>query len=201
MSSQENSVATEQTKHMVQNSSIDKLKTLPNTLFQLDVPELDFGIYRIMNHKRKEIEEFIEKHLAQAVEEELAKHQTTAKQELMEKLQDMRKEIEKTLGAKTLTDGEVEEKFKDTPIVRKYLELKKQLDEIEVTENIEIQVSNDLYGFFQGTMKTVVSLPKGDTRSGKRSMQYLTVGRKSSFTGRPSINTMLRRVRSSRTMN
>jgi adenine-specific DNA-methyltransferase len=40
----------------------DKLRTLLEELFQLDRAEgLDFGIYRIMNHKRDEISTFLKR--------------------------------------------------------------------------------------------------------------------------------------------
>jgi hypothetical protein len=45
-----------------QDDPLERLKDLLRTLFQFDMPELDFGIYRIMNYRRREIEEFIEKH-------------------------------------------------------------------------------------------------------------------------------------------
>jgi len=50
------------------DSSLERLKELLRTQLQLDSPELDFGIYRIMNYRRKEIEEFIEKGLLGTVE-------------------------------------------------------------------------------------------------------------------------------------
>jgi adenine-specific DNA-methyltransferase len=40
-------------------------------LFQYDVSDLDFGIYRILNRKKKQIEQFIEKDLLDAVNEGL----------------------------------------------------------------------------------------------------------------------------------
>ena len=36
-----------------------KLKTLLRELFQFDAADLDFGIYRIMNQRRAEIESFV----------------------------------------------------------------------------------------------------------------------------------------------
>ena len=127
------------------------MKTLLRTLFQFDVPELDFGIYRIMNYRRKEIEEFIEKHLVQAVENEFQKFRGDAVGELEKKLEEKRKEIERmeqSLGEKILKNGEIEEKFKERPFAKEYLELMRQLKEAEVTESIKIQVFNDLYNFF-----------------------------------------------------
>ena len=47
----------------------EQLKTLLRELFQLDNNDLDFGIYRILNLKSKEVEEFISIHLDAKVEE------------------------------------------------------------------------------------------------------------------------------------
>ncbi len=40
-----------------------KLKTLPEELFQLDQPDLDFGIYRVLHAKSAEVSQFLEKDL------------------------------------------------------------------------------------------------------------------------------------------
>ncbi len=51
--------------------SRDKLKSLLRGLFQLDnSSDLDFGIYRIMNHKKEDIEKFIEKDLIGEIEKQ-----------------------------------------------------------------------------------------------------------------------------------
>jgi len=57
----------------------EKFQKLLRELFQFDCADLDFGIYRIMNHKRAIIEQFIEKDLLNAVSEEL---QTTQKRQV-----------------------------------------------------------------------------------------------------------------------
>ena len=45
----------------IQNSAnYDKLKNVLKEVFQLDQADLDFGIYRIMNQKRNEINDFLE---------------------------------------------------------------------------------------------------------------------------------------------
>ena len=41
----------------------DRLKTILREMFQLDRGDLDFGLYRIMNLKAKEIEEFLDNEL------------------------------------------------------------------------------------------------------------------------------------------
>ncbi len=44
-----------------------KLLNILNEIFQLDQSDLDFGIYRIMNSKSKEINEFLDKDLLSSV--------------------------------------------------------------------------------------------------------------------------------------
>ena len=58
---------------------LQRLKEHLRKLFQLDFGELDFGIYRIMNYKRKEIENFIEKDLIETVEKEFEQYKTSKK--------------------------------------------------------------------------------------------------------------------------
>jgi len=128
-----------------------KLKDHLKVLFQFDCADLDFGIYRIMNYKRKEIEKFIEDDLIGVVEKEFEKYKVQDQKELLERIEEKKKEIrklEKELGEKILKNGEIEEKFRDRPFAKEYLELKKQIDEIDVTEGIQSQVFNDLYNFF-----------------------------------------------------
>ena len=43
------------------NANLTKFQDLLRELFQFDCADLDFGIYRIMNHKRDVIERFISK--------------------------------------------------------------------------------------------------------------------------------------------
>jgi adenine-specific DNA-methyltransferase len=55
-------------------NSLEKFQNLLRTLFQFDYADLDFGIYRILNYKRKQIEEFITKRLPESVETAFAKY-------------------------------------------------------------------------------------------------------------------------------
>lgn len=133
------------------NDSIQKLRVLLKSLFQFDAAELDFGIYRVMNHKRKEIENFIEDDLIKVIEKEFERYKAQNQKELLEKIGEKKKEIrklEKELGEKILKNGEIEEKFRDKPFAKEYTELKKQIEEIDITESIQSQVFNDLYNFF-----------------------------------------------------
>lgn len=46
-----------------------KLQGLFRELFQLDMADLDFGLYRLFNIKRNEIEDFLTKQLPKEVDE------------------------------------------------------------------------------------------------------------------------------------
>jgi adenine-specific DNA-methyltransferase len=54
-----------------------KLKKILIQIFQLDQADLDFGIYRIMNQKRDEIEHFLDKELLPQVKEEFSKYKSS----------------------------------------------------------------------------------------------------------------------------
>ena len=53
------------------NELKEKLKAKLREIFQFESEDLNFGIYRIMNYKRKEIEEFIEKELIGEIRRQL----------------------------------------------------------------------------------------------------------------------------------
>ncbi len=48
---------------------LERFQGLLRELFQFDCQDLDFGIYRVLNYKRKQIEEFITTRLPQHVDE------------------------------------------------------------------------------------------------------------------------------------
>jgi adenine-specific DNA-methyltransferase len=45
------------------SQKFEKLKTLLLELFQLDKPDLDFGIYRVMHAKSAEVMQFLDRDL------------------------------------------------------------------------------------------------------------------------------------------
>jgi adenine-specific DNA-methyltransferase len=60
----------------------EKLKTLLKELFQLDQPDLDFGLYRIMHAKSAEVTQFLDKDLLPQVKQEFNLYKTADKAEL-----------------------------------------------------------------------------------------------------------------------
>ena len=71
----------------------DKFMDILKEMFQMDQAELDFGIYRIMNAKRAEIEKFLKEDLLPQVSEEFKKYRGTEVEEKKKKLDEMRKNL------------------------------------------------------------------------------------------------------------
>jgi adenine-specific DNA-methyltransferase len=64
----------------------EKLKTLLKELFQLDQPDLDFGLYRIMHAKSVEVTQFLDKELLPQVKEAFGLYKTADKAEIEKEL-------------------------------------------------------------------------------------------------------------------
>ena len=68
------------------NQKYEKLKTLLKELFQLDQPDLDFGLYRIMHAKSAEVTQFLDKDLLPQVKQAFDLYKTADKAELEKEL-------------------------------------------------------------------------------------------------------------------
>src|SRR5699024_7367149 len=122
-----------------------KLQKKLRELFQFDVSDLDFGIYRILNRKRDEIEEFIEEDLLNAIEKGLEEYQ----KEDVSKYEDQLREAKNNIPDNAFNDdGSIKEDFKEFPDVKKYIEAKQALASLNVGEEIEKRIYQDLYTFF-----------------------------------------------------
>ncbi len=64
----------------------EKLKTLLRELFQLDQPDLDFGLYRIMNAKSAEVSQFLDDDLLPQVRGAFALYRSADKKVLQKSL-------------------------------------------------------------------------------------------------------------------
>jgi adenine-specific DNA-methyltransferase len=68
------------------SQKFEKLKTLLKELFQLDQPDLDFGLYRIMHAKSAEVTQFLDKDLLPQVKQAFGLYKTSDKAELEKEL-------------------------------------------------------------------------------------------------------------------
>ncbi|HIP57945.1 MAG TPA: hypothetical protein EYH00_01390, partial [Archaeoglobus profundus] len=71
------------------NELKERLKDKLRELFQFENQDLDFGIYRIMNYKRKEIEKFIEEELLNEIQKQLYRLSEEQRKEIERKLNDI----------------------------------------------------------------------------------------------------------------
>lgn len=112
-----------------------QLKDLLNNMFELNKADLDFGIYRIMNQKRKQVNEFVDKQLPEDIKKTLSETQTSDKTEIEKELKDMRKNLEA-----------LDIKPEDNPKYKAKLE---QLNLIQNTDALEQDVFSHLTNFFK----------------------------------------------------
>ncbi|NWF83329.1 MAG: hypothetical protein HXY18_05825 [Bryobacteraceae bacterium] len=101
-------------------SPLERFQSLLRELFQFDCQDLDFGIYRVLNLKRREIESFITGRLPAIVDEAFAGYAALGQQALEQELAAKRREIEDTarkLGQQGLdTDGQLSLALGDMPL-------------------------------------------------------------------------------------
>jgi len=75
-----------------------QLKQKLTELFQIDSPDLDFGVYRIMNQKRDEITRFMDKDLIEGVNTEFGKYDDETRKQLTAELKELEQTIRNTYG-------------------------------------------------------------------------------------------------------
>ena len=116
-------------------TKLGKLRDLLRELFQLDQADLDFGIYRIMNQKRDEVERFLDEDLLPQVRAAFEKYRPADKAALQA-------ELDKTLAdlAKYGVDPETNEAV---------LSLRKRLAQGVDVAALEDEVFSDLFTFFR----------------------------------------------------
>lgn len=125
-----------------------RLNTLLRDLFQFDAADLDFGIYKIMNQKRVEIEKFIEKDLFTKTETVFKEYAGASSETLKADLKKLRAEINKDFGEGTIDEGGEVNKNHDAPKVQVYLQKQNEARKAELTQGQIDDVYNYVYEFF-----------------------------------------------------
>ena len=130
-------------------TAIEKFQELLKKLFQFEWADLDFGIYRILNYKRRQIEKFIDEDLKNKVESAFAKYKDERLRNINQRFEEIKEKIIQTLGNEAFTPiGDLKEEFKNTPLGKDFLTIKAQKEEAEAIDEIKDSVFNDLYNFF-----------------------------------------------------
>lgn len=116
-------------------SKLEEFKKIMRQMFQFDQADLDFGIYRIMNQKRDEVEKFLDQDLLPNVKKAFGNYQAQDKARLQEELDQIRKQLEE-LGVDPETSA-------------KYTEKKAQLEQAPDLVTLENEVYSHLTNFFR----------------------------------------------------
>ena len=114
----------------------EKLKTLLRELFQLDRPDLDFGIYRVLHARSAEVSEFLDKDLLPQVRAAFGQYRTADRVEIERSLATAVEQAE-GLGV----DPEMTQRVKD-------LRARLKSDAVDIGA-LESEVYDHLFGFFR----------------------------------------------------
>ena len=129
-------------------TSLQKLQELLQQLFRADSADLDFGIYRIINYRRDQIQNFIHDELPTIVNDALdANSEADSARQVIESLA---RQISQTLGDNVLdADGNlINDAYRETRVVQQYLETQKRHGSPQLRDQREDTVYNHLYTFF-----------------------------------------------------
>jgi len=117
---------------MAQTENQKKLLKILNEIFQLDQSDLDFGIYRIMNSKSKEIKEFLDNDLLSSVASAFSSNDNNS----------IQKELDEAIGQAQALGA-------DPETLPKVIELRQQLSSTTSSESLENDVFSHLANFFK----------------------------------------------------
>ncbi len=131
------------TTQQLRSRLINKLEEL----FQLNQPDLDFGFYRIMHAKAKQVSEFIENDLLKIVEDAFGNLQVQNNEGL---LAQAKQKVIETLGEEAFdVQGNLVDSYRNSRVGKRYFE---ELAEIEKSKNAlsaEADIYDHLYRFFE----------------------------------------------------
>ncbi len=128
-----------------------KLQDLLQKLFRADAADVDFGIYRIINYRRDQIQAFIDEELPSIVQNALDANTAAASElERITELENQVREFGDNLGEEMLdADGNlINETYRERPLIQQYLEAKEQFGSPQTEDQRADAVFNHLYTFF-----------------------------------------------------
>ena len=131
--------------------SLQKLQNLLQKLFRADAADLDFGIYRIINYRRDQIQNFLDKELPAIVNNTLeANTEAESTREHIIELENQVRELGDNLGEEMLdADGNlINETYRERPLIQQYLEAKEHNGSPQTQDQRADAVFNHLWTFF-----------------------------------------------------
>ncbi len=140
------------------SAAYDRLITLLTELLQLDKPELNFGLYRVINERRGELEEFLNTGLLPTVRAALQQFDEAAR--------------EATARELAKVEGELAALGVDKSQSPKWVELQAEVDRLSASDRAEEGVYSLLFEFFRRYYKDGDFLALRRYRAGTYAMPY-----------------------------
>ncbi|GAB6934334.1 site-specific DNA-methyltransferase [Calditerricola yamamurae] len=143
------------------DAAMKKFQDLMRKLFEFDLADLDFGLYRLFHLKRTEIEAFITEQLPREVEEAFTKASSEDRERLQEELDKIAQEIRKNISEDAIqSDGSIAEIYRSIKLCQRYEEIRTRLIKLQVTEGHKAEVFNHLVNFFSRYYEDGDFIPK-----------------------------------------
>ncbi|MDT8305541.1 MAG: hypothetical protein RRC07_06360 [Anaerolineae bacterium] len=149
--------------------ALARLQDYFRSLFQFDLADLDFGLYRLFHLERAEIEAFISKQLPREVEAAFAAVVGQETEQTRQRYEHCRKDLLESLGDDALlSDGRVAPEKREMALqlratrqaVIDYEAAREQYQAIEITEGHKAEVFNHLVAFFSRYYEEGDFIPK-----------------------------------------
>ena len=131
-------------------TNLAKFQDLLRELFQFDCADLDFGTYRIMNHKRKAVQKFITEMLPTSVTAELDSGPLSQYVQASAELEMAAQAVRENLRDDAINeDGELDPKHHSSNVGQRYMEARARVaDGSRSRDAVEEAIYNHLYTFF-----------------------------------------------------
>ena len=115
-------------------------------LFQLNQPELDFGLYRILHARSSQIKSFIQNELQEEIDKVFSSQSQTSAHDI---LQAARKKVTDDLADDAFdSNGDLKPEYRNTKIGKEYEQARKQAQEGGGPLADDAQIYDHLYRFF-----------------------------------------------------
>ena len=153
---------------MTTNDALAQLQGFFRELFQFDLADLDFGLYRLFRLRREEIEKFINESLPQEVDTAFAEYSTEERQRAHEEYEPLKARMEEEFGSEALLpDGSVAPEIRQgamgrssRQLIADYENAHRKIAAVQVTEGHKAEVFNHLYAFFSRYYEDGDFIPK-----------------------------------------
>jgi adenine-specific DNA-methyltransferase len=131
-----------------------QLQDLLRDLFQLDLADLDFGLYRLLHIKRDEVEAFITQQLPRHVDEAFESLADEERVSIEREVAELAGRVRSVIDEQAiLTNGEINPQFASQTAraareaLEAYMAKRKQLDSVLVADSQKAEVFNQLHAF------------------------------------------------------